>query len=267
MYDENSVFNYGGGRQSTAIVVLMRRGIIPKPSRIIMANTGREVPRTFVYLATYIQPILDEIGLRVEVIEPRFDPYPTVYGPDDKPLIPMFTREMQDGKPGDGKFSPFCTGTWKRDQMNRFLSQQKWPKCDRLIGFAWDEQRRINRLLAAEDKAPEGYKYKFPLADLMIKTEDAIRIVESFGLPTPSVSRCWFCPHQKNAEWRDVRDNYPDQWEAACVEDEEQREQDLFRGGLGVWLHHSREPLRTADIESDEPGETVRQCSLGACFV
>lgn len=93
------------------------------------------------------------------------------------------------------------------------------------------------------------------------------RIVESFGLPTPSVSRCWFCPHQRNAEWRDVRDNYPELWEAACREDDEQREQDLFRGGLGVWLHHSRIPLREADIETDEEIKTVRQCSLGACFV
>jgi hypothetical protein len=40
----STVFNYGGGRQSLAIVVLIMREVLPKPSRIIMADTGRKSP-------------------------------------------------------------------------------------------------------------------------------------------------------------------------------------------------------------------------------
>jgi len=257
----SAVFNYGGGRQSLAIVVLIMRDVIPPPGRIIMADTGREAPGTFAYLAKHVQPVLAEKGLRVEVIPPR-EEYKTTYGDDEKPLIPMFTREMQHGEPKDGKFSPFCTGNWKRDRMKTHLIGH--PKGERWIGFAWDEQRRIKRMMNAK---PDGWTYRFPLAERMIETPECIKIVENFGFPTPKVSRCWFCPHQKNAEWREIRDNHPELWEAACLEDEEQREQDLFRGGLGVWLHHSRVPLRTADIEAEEETNTVRQCSLGACFV
>lgn len=257
----STVFNYGGGRQSLAIVVLIMREVLPKPSRIIMADTGREAPGTFAYLAKHVQPVLAEIGLRVEVIPPR-EEYKTTYGVDEKPLIPMFTRNMQDGKAVDSKFSPFCTGQWKRDRMKTHLIG--YPKGDRWIGFAFDEQRRIKRMMSANE---DGWNYRFPLNELMIETPEAVRIVEKFGFPTPKVSRCWFCPHQKNAEWREIRDNHPDLWEAACNEDDEQREQDLFRGGLGVWLHHSRVPLRVADIETDEDVGVVRQCSLGACFV
>lgn len=104
----SAVFNYGGGRQSLAIVVLIMRDVIPPPGRIIMADTGRETPGTFAYLAKFVQPVLAEKGLRVEVIPPR-EEYKTTYGDDEKPLIPMFTRELQDGQPKDGKFSPFCT--------------------------------------------------------------------------------------------------------------------------------------------------------------
>lgn len=257
----STVFNYGGGRQSIAIVVLILREVLPKPSRIIIANTGRETPGTFAYLAAHVQPALKQFGMQVEVIPPK-ENYKTTYGPDEKPLIPMFTRDVQNGVEVDGKFSPFCTGNWKRDRMKNHLIG--YPKGDRWIGFAFNEQSRINRLLRSK---PDGWNYRFPLSELMIETSDCIRIVENFGWPAPKVSRCWFCPHQKNAEWREIRDKHPDLWESACSEDEEQREKDLFRGGLGVWLHHSRVPLRVADIETDEEAKVVRQCSLGACFV
>lgn len=262
--EELPVMNYGGGRQSIAIVVLVMREIIERPSKIIMADTGRESPGTFAYLATHVQPLLATIGLRVEVIKPSVPQYPTTYGVDAKPLLPMYSRELQNGVPKDGKFSSFCTGTWKRDRMAWYLSMQGWPKCERWIGFAFDEKRRISRL--RNSNREDGYTYRFPLDELMLETPDCIRLVESYGLPSPKVSRCWLCPHQKNAEWREIREQ-PDLWESACREDEEQREQDLFRGGLGVWLHHSRVPLREANIDTEETVETVRQCSLGACFV
>ena len=75
------------------------------------------------------------------------------------------------------------------------------------------------------------------------------------------------CPHKKNAEWLTVKLEWPDLWEQACQMDEEMREQDLFRGGQGVWLHHSREPLREADLTIEESASVVRQCSLGMCFI
>lgn len=253
------VFNYGGGRQSLAIIVLILKGIIAPPTKIIMANTAREMPKTFAYLLQHVQPALKPHGLQVEIIPPR-EQYKTVYGAADKPMIPMYSRDEN----GDGKFGTFCTGTWKRDRMKTYL--RGVPKGDRWIGFAWDEQRRINKLMASQEKNPDGWNYRFPLAERMIQTKHCIQIVENYGWPEPSVSRCWLCPNQKNAEWREVREQ-PELWEAACREDDEQREQDLFRGGRGVWLHHSRVPLREADIDSDEDTTVVRQCSLGACFV
>lgn len=261
MSEPITVFNYGGGRQSLAIVVLIVRGVLPKPTRIIMADTGREMPGTFLYLTKHVQPVLKEVGLRVEVIPAR-ELYKTTYGADEKPMIPMYSRELKDGIEKDAKFSPFCSGTWKRDRMKTFLID--YPRGDRWIGFAFDEQRRIKKMAASE---PDGWSYRFPLAELMIETPQCVELVERFGFPTPKISRCWLCPHQKNAEWREVRDKHPDLWEQACQEDEEQREQDLFRGGSGVWLHHSRVPLREADIDCDEEIAVVRQCSLGTCFV
>lgn len=252
----STVLNYGGGRQTVAICVLIERDILPRPDKIIMANTGRENDSTWEYLATYTRPMLQGIGLDVEVIEPPEIPSLT-YGTDDLPRIPVYTA--------DGKLSPFCSGTWKRDRMASYLSSLKWPKGERWIGFSANEKKRINRMM--QSSRDDGYTYRFPLAELMLTTADCMEIVRRRGWPEPSVSSCWMCPHKRNDEWTRVKQHEPDHWAAACRIDEELREDDLFRGGTGVWLHHSRVPLSDADLTTKEPIRLERQCSLGMCFV
>ncbi len=75
------------------------------------------------------------------------------------------------------------------------------------------------------------------------------------------------CPNMSNEEWRGVRDNYPDDFEKACQVDDEIRAEDIENGGTGVWLHHSRQPLRSADLNSADVAEPSRQCGLGLCML
>lgn len=51
------------------------------------------------------------------------------YGADDKPLIPVFSRN-EEGV--DGKMASFCTGTWKRsnDEMALYESRAKGRAVD-----------------------------------------------------------------------------------------------------------------------------------------
>ena len=83
--------------------------------------------------------------------------------------------------------------------------------------------------------------------------------------PEKPVSYAKICPFRRNEQWRLVREN-PAQWQQAIDLDAHIREEDLVRGGPGVYLHHRAVPLAEADI--DRGPETVRedQCSLGACF-
>lgn len=252
----SAVLNYGGGRQTAAIVVLILRGVVERPGKIIMANTGRENQSTWDYLEKHVQPALAGIGMQVEVINPPKIPLLT-YGADDKPIIPVYTA--------DGKMSPFCSGNWKRDRMNSYLASIKWPGRERWIGFSANEKNRINRMVSSERS--DKYTYRFPLAEMFLTTDDCLAIVAKQGWPQPSVSSCWMCPHKKNEEWARVRDSEPEHWEEACRIDEELREEDFERGGTGVWLHHSRVPLREADLSVAEPLRVERQCSLGMCFV
>lgn len=36
------ILNYGGGRQTVAMCILIKRGVLPRPDHIIIADTGRE---------------------------------------------------------------------------------------------------------------------------------------------------------------------------------------------------------------------------------
>lgn len=246
------VLSYGGGRQTVAICVLVARGILPKPDRIVMADTGRERPGTWAYLAAHVQPLLSPLGLKVEVIPPAA-PDPDVWSNGGDIIIPVYTEA--------GKFSSFCSGTWKRDRVNSYLSGrgggEKW------IGFSVEEGKRIRKALRSDGRS--GWQLRFPLAELCLTTPDCLRLVVEYGLPQPAVSACWMCPNQRNSEWREIKTD-ADLWAKACEMDESLRVDDIEGGGTGVYLHHSRVPLRTADIDAPD-GAIARQCGLGTCFV
>lgn len=248
------VLNYGGGRQTVAMCVLIVRGILPKPDRIVMADTGRENQSTWDYLRNHTQPMLKAIGLQVEVAPHSLATVKDVYGLNGQLLIPaVFTR--------DGKLSGFCSNEWKARVVDRYLRNEGVKEGTRWLGLAHDEPKRWSRL---HGKQEGKWKFECPLVDLMMNTSACLAVIEKHGLPPPITSSCWMCPHKRNAQWRHLRDNYPAQFEQACQLDEEIRENDE-RGG--VWLHHSRVPLRQANIDTDESQNTVRQCSLGMCFV
>lgn len=266
------VLNYGGGRQTVAKCILVKKGILPRPHRIVISNTGRENKSTWDYLEEITRPLLAPIGLSVE-IAPRSLAYVDLYGLNGDLLLPVYTK--------DGKLSAFCSDEWKaqvvkrylhllalgytpteiaklpensvREEMKRRIDEQftNW------IGFAWDERKRI--------KNTDGRS--FPLCDLMLTKADCIKIIEDEGLPLPPPSSCWMCPNKYNWQWRLLRDKYPSDFEQACQLDEEIREWDIEQGNSGVWLHESRVPLRQANLEANDRKELVRQCGLGMCMI
>lgn len=266
------ILNYGGGRQTVAMCVLIAQGKLPRPDRIIIADTGREKPSTFEYLEEITRPMLERIGLTVE-IAPRSLAYVDLYGHNGDLLLPVYTET--------GKMSAFCSDEWKASVVTRYrhlitlgyshaeieqmspevvkqeMKRRTGMQYTNWIGFAWDERKRI--------KGREGRS--FPLVDLMLTKSDCRQIVQDAGLPLPPPSSCWMCPNMPNAEWRYIRDEYPAAFEQACQLDEEIREEDQFRGHKGVWLHHSRIPLREADLDADDGREEGRQCGLGMCFI
>lgn len=247
-----TVLNYGGGRQTVAICLLIARGALPKPDRIVMADTSREKPKTFEYLEKYTRPLMREHGLEIE-IAPRSLAKVDLYSHKGTLLIPVFTPT--------GKLSAYCSGEWKRDVVERHLRLQGIEGGTTWLGFSHDERKRWSRSLGT---TRHNHTVACPLVELLLTTDDCLSLISKHGWPEPHVSSCWMCPHQRNEEWAFTRDHHPELFAEACRLDEEIREND-DKGG--VWLHHSRKPLAEADLTVKETQEVSRQCSLGTCFV
>lgn len=247
-----NVLNYGGGTQTVAMCVLIANGILPRPDRIVMADTSREVQSTFDYLEAHTRPLMRSVGLEIE-IAPHTLATVDLYSHKGTLLLPVFTDEA--------KFSSWCSGEWKTEVIHRHLRATGVAgECVNWVGYAFDEKRRWK----GKNLIDGPWRLLLPLVDRMITTADCQRIIRHAGLPRPPKSRCFMCPNQPNAEWRELREGSPAEFEAACVIDEAVRDDDEFGT---VYLHQSRVPLREADLDAPDRREPDRQCSLGLCFV
>ena len=250
---ETQVLNYGGGSQTVTICVLIAEGILPRPDRIVMADTSREVESTWDYLEQHIRPYLSRHDLDVEVeVAPHTLATCDLYSYKGTLLIPVFTAT--------GKMSSWCSGEWKTEVVRRHLRASGVKSATQWIGYAHDERRRWK-----DKPIEEGpWRLRFPLVEMMLVKADCPRIIRKAGLPLPRKSRCSICPNQPNAEWRELRDGSPEEFEAACRLDEQIRDDDDEHA---VFLHQSRVPLREADLDAPDRKEPSRQCTLGLCFV
>lgn len=251
-----AVWSFGGGTQSVAIAVLVVEGRLPKPERIVMADTGRENAATWLYLDAHVRPLLAGVGLAVEIV-PMPQP-PPLYSPGGDVLIPAFTLT--------GKLNGFCSGEWKRDRIMRWMRAQGFgPKRPVLnwIGYSLDEIGRVS----ADRK--RWVKAHWPLLwDVPMRRDECSRLVVRAGLPAPPKSSCFMCPHQQNRQWRQVRDDSPADWQQAIAIDREIRARDK-RGG--VFLHHSATPLECVDLDTPERPDSPLfgpsgECAQGGCF-
>ena len=248
----NGVLSYGGGRQTVAICVLILQGKLPHPDKIVMADTGRENPMTWDYLNDVSGPAMNAAGLQIEVIRP--DHEPDLYNSAGSLLLPVFT--------GESKLRPFCSGMWKRDVCDRYLSQKYGIRGGvRWIGFSADEKRRLK-----VDPIRHNWQIRYPLAELGITSEGCRELIEAFGWPQPHRSACWMCPNKTDGEWQYIQNNYPELWKKVVAIDAETREIDVENGREGVYLHRSRKPISEA-LNQRTPDDEDGRCETGMCFV
>ena len=116
------IWSYGGGVHSAAIGVLVLRGELPRPERVVMADTSREASATWAYLDEVVQHALMEAGLRVEMA-PHSLATKDVLSTDGKPLMPVYTRQAGDRQRSGrvGRMRNFCLGKQKRDVVRRYV--------------------------------------------------------------------------------------------------------------------------------------------------
>jgi hypothetical protein len=265
------VVAYGGGVQSTALLVLAAAGRIDYPV-FLFANVGNdsEDPRTLAYLELHAKPYAAAHGIALHELHRirRDGSTETLYGRLTRPRsrsLPIPVR-MSSGAPGTRS----CTADFKIKIMGRWLKAHGAAPATPArvgIGISLDEIHRVNNRRAMPYEQPV-----YPLLEHQPPQRriDCERIIIAAGLPVPGKSACWFCPLHRRMYWSELRRDRPDLFERSCQLEDLLNERRSLLGRDPVWLTAGNRPLRTFDAAQDPlPGfesDNDGACDNGACF-
>jgi hypothetical protein len=199
-----------------------------------------------------ISPALASVGVTLHrVRKSEFEKKDLYAGAqDDTLLIPAFTTQSGD----IGKLSNYCSSYWKREVVKRWANAHGVTAVDMWLGISVDEMNRVQKGTRAK------WQTRYPLIEQRMNRGDCIALVQRMGWPTPPRSSCIMCPNHTAHEWRDIRDNKPEDWQAAIRFDHEIRKRDPH-----VYVHHDCVPLEHADLD-EQNGVLFGHCDSGHCF-
>lgn len=245
------VWSCGGGTQSGAIATLIKLGKLPRPDIAFMTDTGRERASTWPFVESFIRPALRAVDLELQIIKASDFANLDVYW-NDTVLLPGYT----DQSGGLGKLSPFCSGKWKRDVAERWLRSIGIKSCRNWIGISLDEARRVR----AQHRGWLALWYPLIFAVAMTRTQ-CVELIRAQGW-TGEIphSSCYMCPNHADAEWLQMKLEWPEDFALACALEAEVRLKDSH-----FYLHPQCVPLAEVDFLAQGSMFADRGCTTG-CF-
>ena len=266
------VISYGGGVQSTAMIVLAVQGRIDA-QMALFANVGddSEHPATLRFVRDTMFPWCEQRGFPIEELyRTRKDGsrYESIWEAQTRSgsrrvIIPAF---MEGGVPT----SRVCTSDWKIGTVRRRLQQlgaSKDNPATVCIGISVDEIERANGR-----SGHASQRVTYPLLDLGLRRSDCEQVIRDAGLPVPPKSSCFFCPYHRSSVWAELRRDEPELFRRAQELEDATNERSREASLTPVYLTRYGKRLTDAIPEAqaslfshDGPGEDG--CDSGYCFV
>lgn len=254
------LLSLGAGVQSTALALLSIEGKLPRIDGAIFADTGWEPASVYRHL-DLLDAALSAAGIplyRVSSGDIRADSLDPAHR---YVSMPSYVQNP-DGTDGMGRRQ--CTSEYKVKPITRKVREllgAPGPKyrtvprgriAEQWIGFSTDE---IGRVGGQKNKVAY-VRHVYPLLDYGWSRSICENYLRRNGW-TVAKSACIGCPYHGNAQWRDLRDNRPDEWQDAIAFDAAIRKGgargEPLRGEN--FLHRSRVPLSIAPIDRRTRGE------------
>lgn len=184
--------NYGGGVNSTALLILMcERKLEVGDWRILWSDVRDEKDETYAYVADHIEPYLLRHYRFLEKIAPAEG---------------VFARWWRIQVVGSRTLRS-CTVEAKIRPIERYLRANGAPGDVQIIGIDAGEERRAKPALPTDK-----YSKLYPLVELGIDRDGCVDIIERAGLPVPPKSGCWHCPFVRVGELRELFNTRPDRF-------------------------------------------------------
>jgi len=220
--ETGELLSYGGGVNSTALVILMVNAGWAGP--IVFADTGCEWPETYDYLEYFTREWLAPRGLEITVLgaEARKSA-----GGDERTLIefcearrifPMLWRR-------------WCTRGWKADVINHWAKERGLET--QMLGIAADEAHR-------------SIQHVRPLVTAGLTRNNCVGLIYAEGLSIPPKSSCYLCPLQQKHAWRVLYDKHPALFERVARLEESATER---RGTTAYIDPHRQKTMRQMQME------------------
>ena len=244
----------GAGVQSTAVLAMSALGLrgVPKADCAIFADTGDEPDWTYRHLAM-LEKWSAERGITIHRVQhgvlsesyldgaikgrKRFAAIPAWTAGDGgraAPLRRQCTREY--------KIDPIERGVRKLLGVPRVDSRKTRVGC--MLGISLDEIERVR------DSRTSWIANEYPLIDARMTRNDCIALIQEVGLPVPRKSSCVFCPYHSDNFWRDLKANFPAEWEKAVKFDDAIRDASKSGARSPIFLHRSLRPLKSIDFDA-----------------
>lgn len=236
------VISFGGGVQSTALLVLAAQGEIDYRVALF-ANVGDEAenPGSLRYIEEHARPFAAQHQIALHELRwvsrggVERDLYTDLMGDNRSIDIPV---KMEGGAPGTRK----CTDRYKMEVVRRWCrAHGATPAAPATIavGFSTDEiSRASNRRMEPIENVV------YPLLDLGLSRADCARVITEAGLPVPPKSSCWFCPFQTPTQWAEKRRDQPVLFDRAVALEDRLNEKRTMLGRDPVYLARAGHRLR-----------------------
>lgn len=248
------ILSLGAGVQSTTLALMICDGDLPRVDGAIFADTQGE-PQTVYEQVDLLEKEFERVGIPLYRVSTGDLAEDSINPAHRYASIPYFVRNP-DGSEGMGRRQ--CTSEYKlrpimlkcRELLGAkppdFRSVPKGKVVEQWVGFSTDEFYR------ADNKRDVLYATKrYPLLEIGMSRKDCQKWLEKRGWGHTAKSACVFCPYHGNKQWRDTRDNHPEEWAKAVAFDKAIRN----GGARGLplngkaYLHRSRVPLDEAPID------------------
>jgi 3'-phosphoadenosine 5'-phosphosulfate sulfotransferase (PAPS reductase)/FAD synthetase len=274
-----NVISYGGGIQSTALLVLAAKGELNEifggeVKHFLFANTGddSEHPKTLEFVRTVAIPYAKAHNLEIHELSRtlRDGTTETLYGRIANPnrkayVIPV---RLSNGAPA----SRHCTVDFKIDVVNKWLKKNGATKDEPAkvgIGISVDEIERAGR---GKD---EPYTRRiYPLLHLGLRRDNCEVIIRESGLPVPPKSSCYFCPWHSKKHWSEMRRDEPELFAKSVELEKIINEKNKASGAQPTYLTDLKKPLDEGIAEAQDALFDVNdgifnggECDSGVCWV
>jgi len=185
--DAKYIVSYGGGINSTALVVFLVKNKFPLDC-VVFSDTGDEMPETYDYLVV-MEKYLKRRKIPFEIVQNR-----KKEALSDKCL----RREVIPSQ-----VWRWCTRDFKVVPIHAFY-RKLGTHVYQYMGIDYGEVHRMKP--AKADYVTNLY----PLIDHKINRDECINLIKKARLPLPVKSGCYFCPYNNMERWAEIYEKHPD---------------------------------------------------------